>query len=171
MKEYLEIGKIVGTHGVRGMVRIQPWCDSISLLKGVKSLYTDCSGINALSVCRIAENGNVFIAQFTEIDSIESAEKLRGKTLYAKRNDLKIEKGSYFIQDIIGCTVIDSNDKTIVYGKVSDVTATVANDVWHIKNGDKEYLIPVIPSVVNNVDVENSVVVITPLKGIFDNED
>lgn len=171
MKEYLEIGKIVGTHGVRGMVRIQPWCDSISLLKGVKSLYTDCSGTNALSVCRIAENGNVFIAQFTKIDSIESAEKLRGKTLYAKRNDLKIEKGSYFIQDIIGCTVIDSDDKTIVYGKVSDVTATGANDVWHIKNGDKEYLIPVIPSVVNDVDVENSVVIITPLKGIFDNED
>ncbi len=169
MKEYLEIGKIVGTHGVRGMVRIQPWCDNLSILADIKTLYIDNMGNGSVGIGRIAENGNVFIAQIKGVDSIEGAEKLRGKILFAKRGDLKIEKGSYFIQDIIGCKVIDKDNGT-VYGKISEVSATGANDVWHIKNGDKEYLIPVIPSVVSCVNVESEIIEITPLKGIFDDE-
>lgn len=170
MKEYLEIGKIVGTHGVRGMVRIQPWCDSISVLRSVKIVFTDNGGNSSLIVKRFAENGNVFIAQFEAVDSIEAAEKLRGKILFAKRSELSIKEGSHFIQDIIGCKVIDK-DTCEVYGTVCDVSATGANDVWHIKNNDKEYLIPVIPSVVAKIDIESAVIEITPLKGIFDDED
>ncbi len=169
-KEYLEIGKIVGTHGVCGMVRIQPWCDGIEFLKGIKKYFTDNSGNDALSCERIAENGNVFIAKFSSVDTIELAEQYRGKVLYVYRNDLKLEKGRYFIQDIIDCRVLDADNGT-EYGVISDVSATGANDVWHIKKGDKEYLIPVIPPVVKNVNIDNGVIEITPLEGIFDDED
>ena len=169
-KDFLEIGKIVGTHGVRGMVRIQPWCDDIGFLKGVKNYFTDGNGKNALQCEKIAENGNVFIAKFTGVESIEQAENYRGKVLYINRNDIKLEKGRYFIQDIIDCTVFDAETGE-EYGTVCDVSATGANDVWHIKRNGKEYLVPVIPPVVKEVDVDSGVIKITPLKGIFYDED
>ena len=56
-------------------------------------------------------------------------------------------------------------------GVLSDVSETGANDVWHIKDGDKEYLIPCIEEVVVSVDIENEKIVISPLKGIFPDED
>ncbi len=169
-KDFLEIGKIVGTHGVRGMVRIQPWCDGIEFLKGVKKYYTDNLGVNSLTAERMAENGNVFIAKFVGVDTIENAEEYRGKVLYISRNDVKLEKGRYFIQDIIDCSVYDAENGTL-YGVVSDVSSTGANDVWHIKKDDKEYLIPVIPPVVKEVNVDTGVIRITALQGIFDDED
>lgn len=169
-KNFLEIGKIVGTHGVRGMVRIQLWCDGIEFLKGVKKYYTDNSGINYLVCERISPNGQVCIAKFTNINTIEEAQSYRNKVLYIDRKDVALEKGRYFIQDIIGCSVVDAQTN-IKYGEISDVSQTGANDVWHIKSGEKEYLIPVIPSVVNHVDIDSSIIKITPLKGIFEDED
>lgn len=167
---FLEIGKIVGTHGVRGMLRIQPWCDGIDFLKGIKNYYIfEKNEYNLLTCEKITSSGNVFIAKFVGIDSIENAEKLRNNVLYINRNDVHLENGRYFIQDIIGCVVTDFETGRI-YGKISDVSATGANDVWHIKDNSAEYLIPVIPSVVKNVDIENGVIKIVPLKGIFDDE-
>lgn len=169
-KEYLEIGEIVGTHGVRGMVRIKPWCDGIAFLKGVKEYFTDKNGKNGLKCEKIAENGNVFIAKFAGVESIEQAESLRGKILYINRSDVRLEKGRYFIQDIIDCAVFDAETGED-YGVICDVSATGANDVWHIKRNDKEYLIPVIPPVVKEVDIDAGVIKIIALKGIFDDED
>lgn len=169
-KEFLEIGKIVGTHGVRGMVRIQPWCDGIAFLKGVKDYFTDDNGKNGLRCEKMAENGNVFIAKFSGVEAIEQAENLRGKVLYINRKAVKLEKGRYFIQDIIGSKVFDAETGE-EYGVISDVSQTGANDVWHIKKNDKEYLIPVIPPVVKEVDIEAGEIKIIALKGIFDDED
>lgn len=168
-KQFLETGKITGTHGIRGMVRIQAWCDDYDFLKKFKTLYLDKNGVKSLTLEKIQPNGNVMIAKFRGIDTIENAEKLRNSILYINRDDANLPDGAYFIQDLIGCTVFDDNSKQ-VYGTVSDVTQTGANDVWHIKNGDNEYLIPVIDDVVKQVDVESGEIYITPLKGIFDDE-
>lgn len=169
-KRFLETGKITGTHGVRGMVRIQPWCDSFEFLCSFKKFYLDTNGTISLNCEKIQPNGNVAIAKFKEINTIEDAEKFRNKIIYIDRSDAKIEEGSYFIQDLIGCRVNDA-DTGKNYGVISEVSSTGANDVWHIKNADKEYLIPVIDEIVKEVDVENENVLITPLKGIFDDED
>ncbi len=167
---YFEIGQIVGTHGVKGMVRIKPWCDGIGILKGVKKYYLTENGNEFFTCQRLAQNGQVFIAAFNEITNIDDAKLKVGTVLYAVREDLNLEKGSYFIKDIIGCVVLDS-DTNKNYGTITDVSKTGANDVWHINNSGKEYLIPVIPSVVKNVDIEKQEVKITPLKGIFEDED
>lgn len=169
-KQFLEIGKITGTHGVRGMVRIQPWCDDFDFLKKFKRFYLDKNGEKVLFPQRIAPNGTVAVAKFSGIDTLERAESLRNSILYINRDDAKLDMGSYFIQDLIGCTVKDYHTDELL-GKISDVSQTGANDVWHIKNAGKEYLIPVIPDIVKSVDVDSGVVFITPLKGIFDDED
>ena len=104
------------------------------------------------------------------IDTVEKAQAMRGKVLYIKRDDAKLQKGNYFIAELIDCTVYDADDKEKVYGIITDVSETGANDVWHITKDDKEYLIPAIKDVVISVDVEEGVVEIRPLKGIFDDE-
>ena len=70
----------------------------------------------------------------------------------------------------MGCTVYDA-DTNQVLGTLSDVTETGANDVWHIKNNGKEYLVPAIADVIVEVNPQENSVIIRPLKGIFDHED
>lgn len=169
--KYLEIGKIVGTHALKGEVRVQPWCDSGDFLKQFKTLYFGKNGESPVSVSSVRPHGNVVIIKFDGIDSPEKAQEIRGKILYMKRADAKLKKGQYFIAELIGCKVIDFFDENKQYGTICDVSQTGANDVWHIKGKDgKEYLIPSIPQVVRQTDVESGLVKISPMRGIFDEE-
>lgn len=170
LKKYLEAGKIVGTHGIKGEIRLQPWCDSGDFLKQFKKLYTDDKGLTSLGVTAVRPHGNIVIMALKGIDSIEKAEALRGKVIYIDRADAKLEKGRYFIDDLIGCAVFDADTNELL-GTLTDVSPTGANDVWHITRNDTEYLVPAIDEVLVEVDVENEKVVIRPLKGIFDYED
>ncbi|MBR4910478.1 MAG: 16S rRNA processing protein RimM [Clostridia bacterium] len=167
-KEYIEVGKIVGTHGVRGMVRIQPWADNGDFLSGFKTFYSD-GGAMPLTVEKAQSHGNVVIAALKGIDTIEKAEKLRGKVLTVKREDTDIPEGRYFIGELMGCRVFDSATGE-EYGILCDVSATGANDVWHIKKDGKEYLLPAVNEVVKSVDIDNERIEISPMKGIFDDE-
>ncbi|MBQ5911076.1 MAG: 16S rRNA processing protein RimM [Clostridia bacterium] len=167
--KFLQTGKIVGTHGVRGMVRIQAWCDTPEFFCSLKKVYLDKDGKQSLNIVKSSPHGNVVIAQIKGVDSIEEAEKYRNKVLYMDRHDAKLEEGRYFICDLIGCQVFDSATSKKL-GVLSDVSETGANDVWHIKDGEKEYLIPCIDEVVVSVDVDNEKIVISPLKGIFPDE-
>ena len=154
IKKYLEAGKIVGTHGVRGMVRIQPWADSGEFLTRFKKLYLDENGESSVTVLKAQPHGGVVIAGFKNTETIEQAEKLRGKTVYIDREDACLPEGRYFVEDIIGCTAYDA-DSERVYGRVTDVSATGANDVWHITKNNKEYLIPAIDEVIVSPDERN----------------
>lgn len=167
-KEFIEAGKIVGTHGVRGMVRIKPWADSGDFLCGFKTFYTG-ENKTPLEITKIQQHGNIVIAGIAGIDSIEAAETLRNKVLYIKREDAGIPEGRYFVSELIGCRVYDA-DNGAFYGEVSDVSKTGANDVWHIKKDSKEYLLPAIAQVVVNIDIDSEEIKIRPMKGIFDDE-
>ena len=168
-KEFLEAGKIVGTHGVAGMVRIQSWCDSNEFFCKFKKLFLNENGIGEIIVSSSKPHGNVVIAKIKGYDSIDAAETLRNKVVYVNRNQMNLEKGAYLIQDLIGCSVFDI-DSGAFLGKISDVSKTGANDVWHIENDGREYLIPKIDDIVKLVDIDNEKVLIKPIKGIFDDE-
>ncbi|MGN1168475.1 MAG: ribosome maturation factor RimM [Acutalibacteraceae bacterium] len=171
IKEYLEIGQIVGTHGVRGEIRLNPWCDSPEFVRQFKTLYFDAHGNKSVKVVSSRVHGNVALLKLDGVDSVESASALRNKILFMKRADAKIDDGSYFIAELVDCRVIDADDESVEYGVLSDVSETGANDVWHIKKDGREYLLPAIPQVVCDVDVKDGIIKIRPLKGIFDDED
>ncbi len=170
IKQYLETGKIVGTHGIRGMVRVKPWSDSGEFLNNFKRFFLSPDGENELKAVKIQPHGGVVLIAFKGIDTVEQAESLRGKTVYICRDDITLPDGRYFIDDLIGCEVFDA-DSGEKYGVISEVSQTGANDVWHIKSGDKEYLLPAIDEVIVTVDPENETLEIRPMKGIFDDED
>lgn len=172
IKEYLDIGQIVGTHGVRGEMRVNPRCDGPEFIKQFKTLYFDKKGEKSVKVVSSRVHGNLALVKLDGIDTVEAATALRNKILYMKRSDAKIPEGSYFIAELVDCRVIDADDEEKCYGVLSDVSETGANDVWHIRSDDgKEYLIPAIPPVVIDVNVETGIIKIRPLKGIFDDED
>lgn len=171
IKDYLELGQIVGTHGIRGEIRINPWCDSPDFAKKFRTVFFGKNGENAVKVISCRPHGNIILMKLDGIDTIESAEKLKNKMLYIKREDARLPEGTWFIEELIGCKVFDA-DTDACYGKITDVSQTGANDVWHITD-DKgtEYLIPSIKEVVIDVNVSDNKVKIKPLKGIFDDAD
>ena len=168
-KQFLEVGKIVGTHGVRGEMRVECWANSPDFLKQFKKLYLD-EGNTTLSVtCR--PHKNIALMTAKGVSSIEEADLLRGKILYIDRSDVKLSEGEHFVQDIIGLTVTDA-DTGAVYGVVKDVLKTGSNDVYEMKAPDgKLFYIPVIPDIMAGFDFAQGKVLIHPMKGLFDDED
>lgn len=169
VKKFLEGGKIVGTHGVRGEMRVECWCDSPQVLAKFKTLYFD-EGNEKIKVQSRAHK-NMVLMKIPGVDTIEQADLLRGKIVYIKRSDMKLDKGVHFVQDLIGLEVTDSKTGE-VYGTVKDVLRTGSNDVYEMTGADlKLYYIPAIPDIVDEVDVDKGVIRITPMKGLFSDED
>lgn len=169
-KQYLEAGKIVGTHGLRGEVRIDPWCDDPEFLARFKRLfYKDGT---ELTIKSAKTHKNVTIVRFGGIDTVEQAELLKGKIVYINRDDVRLPKGVNFVQDIIGLQAVDADDGT-VYGEVTDVFQTGANDVYQVTKDGRDYFVPKIPDVISEIDIDGGVVKINTkiLGGIFDDED
>lgn len=170
LKAYLEIGQIVGTHGVRGELRVQPWCDSPSVMSRIRHLYWDDNGKDSISVqCR--PHQNMVLAKIKGVETVDAAAVLRGRVLYAKRQDIPLEKGRYFICDLIGLAVRDA-DSGEVYGEITDVTDNGANNVYYMRHVDgREILIPAIPDIVIKVAPEEGYILLRPMKGLFDDAD
>ena len=170
VKRYLQVGRIVSTHGVRGEMRVQPWCDGPDYLCRFSTLYFDADGREGRAVRACRPHGNVTLLTLEGVDSLEAANALRGRILYMDRTEAGLGEDEWFIEDLLGCQVIDAENGK-VYGKLTEVSQTGANDVWHIRGADgREYLIPAIPDVVRDVVPEEEKITITPLKGIFDDE-
>ncbi len=168
--KFLEVGKIVTVHALKGEVKIAPWCDSPDFICEFDYLYLDKKGSKILDVEHSRVFKNMVIAKFEGIDTVEQAQMLRDKILYISRDDVELDEDTYFIRDLIGIKVVDK-DTGKEYGVIKDVFQTGANDVYTIKGEEREYLIPAIPDVVYSTDIENKIMLITPLKGLFEDED
>ncbi len=167
-KQFLEIGKIVGTHGLKGEVRIEPWCDGAEFLCRFKRLYK--ANGTEMKVRSAKVHKNIAIVLLDGVKSVEQADTMRGMVLYMNRDDVKLPKGANFVQDLIGLKVIDFENGT-EYGVITDVIKTGANDVYQVENNGKEYFVPVIPDVVKEKDIDGGFVKIFAMKGIFEDED
>lgn len=165
-KQYLEAGKIVTTHGIKGEVKIMPYTDYPELLCEFERLFLG-KNHEEIIVERSRVSKNMIIAKLEGYDTPEASEKLRNKILYMHRDDLELDEDTYFIQDLIGLEVSDA-DSGFVYGKIIDVMQTGANDVYVIQGKDREYLVPAIPEVVISTDIDENTMTIRPLEGLFE---
>jgi len=168
-KQFLEVGQIVNTHGLKGEMRVDPWCDDPEFICMFNKLYLENGDTIKITKARVQKNVAVIKAE--GIDTIEQADTMRRKILYINRDDVELDEDVFFVQDILGCEVIDEETRQC-YGKITDVLKTGANDVYQVTDSEsKNYLIPVIDDVVISTDIDAGVVVIRPMKGIFDDED
>ena len=171
IKEYLELGQIVSTHGIRGEMRLNPWCDGPEFVKKIKTVYFDKNGEKSIAVESARPHGNIVILKLQGINTIEQAQTLRNTVLFMKRNDASLPENTWFIDDLIGCTVRQF-DSDRAYGKITDVQKYPANDVWTVRSENgKETLVPAIKDVIISADIQNGTVYINALKGLFDGEE
>lgn len=147
--KFLEAGEIVNTHGIKGEVKIVPWCDSPEFLCQFKTVYIDN---NAVKVDVARPHKNNVIAKLAGIDDIDAAMALKNKVVFIDRSKVKLPAGRHFIADLIGLDVCDA-DTDFVYGKITDVLTLPSNEVYVVK-GDKEYMIPAVDEFIveSNID-------------------
>lgn len=160
IKQYLECGKIVNTHGVKGEVKVEPWCDSPEFLLNIKNIYIDSKSYAILSA-RVHKGMVIILLE--GIPDINTAMRYKNKIIYINRDDVTLAPGSWFIQDIIGFNVIDVNGNEI--GVLKDVLDMPAGDVY-VVIGREEHLIPAVPEFLKKVDQENKRITVSLIEGM-----
>lgn len=167
MENLLEVGQIVNTYGIKGYVKVVPLVDKINQFTSFKKLYIIRNNKKQeLQIEDVKFSKNMVLIKFNNIETIEQAEEYRNMYLNAERKDIKLEKGAYFIVDLIGINVYTESNEYL--GKISEVLQPGANDVYIIKNDEsKEILIPVIPDVIKYVDIENKKIIVKLLDGLI----
>lgn len=160
-KQFLEAGVIAATHGLKGEMRIYPWSDSPQFLCGLKRIYIDGKEYR---FTKAAPHKSMVLCALEGIEDLREALALKGKTIFINRADVVLEKGRYFIQDLIGLEVIDQNRGSL--GKIDDVQNLPANDVYFVRGPEQNYRIPAVPAFIKNVDLVAGIVETEVIEGM-----
>lgn len=168
MEDFLQVGIITQTHGIRGEVKVFPTTDDPHRFKKLKEVILDTGKEKiTLEIENVKFFKNLVILKFKGIDNINDIERHKGKSLYVTRaNAVKLKKDEYFIADLIGIEVFDENDKHL--GVLKNVIETGANDVYSIELEDKsELLLPAIKQCVLDIDIEDRKMKVHILDGLM----
>ena len=166
-KEMLEIGQIVNTFGIKGMVKIVPFTDDIKRFDNLKTIYVVTkSKKTKYEIEEIKYHKNLVLAKLKGIDNMNDAELLKQSSVQIERKDaISLEKNTYFIVDLIGLKVI--TDKNEELGNIVDIFNTGSNDIYVVKDEmGKQTLLPAISEVIKNIDMENKVITVHLMKGL-----
>lgn len=144
---YLECGKIVNTHGIRGEVKIVPWADSPEFLCGLPALYIDGKAM-ALRSARV-HKGNV-IALLEGVEDVNAAMLLKNKVVFLSRADVELPDGAFFLADLIGLRVVDENGAEL--GVLEDILSPSVQRIYVVR-GQREILIPAVPEFILETNV------------------
>ena len=165
--KYLECGKIINTHGIKGAVKLESWCDSPETLADLEYIFFK---VNGGFVEKRVLSTSIFkrhvIAYIEGINDIDAAAALKETVIYADRDDIPLEDGDYFISDLIGLPVIDADSRE-EYGKITEVFNTGASDIYTVATANGEKMIPAVPEFIIEIDLERGVFV-KPIEGMFD---
>lgn len=163
--EILELGKVVNTHGIRGEIKIQPWCDDPEVFDTLDYIYI---GGERYEILRSRFHKNCIIAQVEGVSNINVAELMRNKIVTIEREALgELPEGTYYIADLEGLEVRTADSK--ILGNIKEVIRTGSNDVYVLDNDEKKpILIPVIEQVVKEVNIDGGYVEVELMKGLID---
>ena len=166
-KEYLEGGKVCAPHGVRGLIKVESWCDLPKVLASQKKLFlAESDGKYKELTVKTASVADRFVLFSIEgIDSREEAQGYKNKILYLHRSTIPVPKGAVLIADMIGLPVIDANSGR-VYGTLTEVNDGVRGKLYTVKTEENDVLLPGVPEFIKEIDVERGVF-ITPIPGFF----
>ena len=165
---YLECGRVLGAHGVRGVLKLEPWCDSPKILGGAKRVYLSRMEGEFVErrVLTASVSGDTVLMSIEGVADRDAAIAMRGTVLYMHRDDIPLRPGEMFLADMIGLPVIDAESGR-VYGEISRVEEAARGLLYTIKTEEKEVLYPSNPELVKEIDPERGML-ITPISGFFD---
>lgn len=166
MEQFLQVGVISSTHGIRGEVKVFPTTDNAERFKTLKNVILDAGREQiSLEIQNVKFFKQFVILKFKGIDNINDIEMYKGKSLLVSREDaVELEEDEYYIADLIGMKVLTDDGEE---GILSDVMETGANEVYVVDfNSLGEVLIPAIHDCILEVDVENMVMHVHLLEGL-----
>lgn len=165
--DYFKIGKIVNTHGIKGMIKIYPYTENIHDLDNIKQIYLNPELQKKYTVKSVNAQKNMLLMSLEGIDTQEEAETLKNEYLYIPRDpNEKLQKDTYYICDIIGCDVISIDDNSFV-GKIVDVFNTGANDIYEVKTENSSICLPAIFDVIKKIDIKQKKVYVHMMEGLM----
>lgn len=166
---YLELGQIVNTQGLKGVMKVNPFTDEITRFEELKTIYIEMKKeLIEFEIEDIKYHKNQVLLELKGIDTIEEAEKYRNCYIKIARKDAKkLPKDTYFIADLLGLDVYTDEDKKI--GILSDIYPTGSNDVYVVKEEEtgKQILLPGIAEVIKQVDIENKKIIVHIINGLL----
>jgi 16S rRNA processing protein RimM len=163
--EWLEAGKIVGVHGIRGEVTMEIWCDSPAFLKSVKRFGVQTSGaFREVPIESTREHQGRLLVKFSDISSREDAQALRGTVLYFHRSDVSLPEGKHFLADLIGLEAKGVDGTSL--GRLTAVWQQPTHDVYVIQDGETEHLVPAVKPFLQQLDPTNGILVLELIEGM-----
>lgn len=169
MEQFLRVGVISNTHGIRGEVKVFPTTDDVKRFEDLKEVMIDTKkDYVTLKIQQVKYFKQFVILKFKDIDNINDIEKYKGMDLLVTReNAIPLEENEYFIYDLIGCTVYTDDNKEL--GELTEVLQTGANDVYVVKtSAGKEILLPAIDECILDINIEEKKITAHLMNGLIE---
>lgn len=168
MENFLEIGQIVNSYGLKGQMKIVPFTDDIKRFSKLKTIYIEIDKqLKEFKIEEVKYHKNNVLIKLEGINDINDTEKYKNCYVKVDRKDaVKLPKDSYFIVDLLGLEVFTEEDNLLL-GKIVDVFPTGSNDVYVVKDElGKQVLLPAIGEVIKDVDIPNKKIIVNLIKGL-----
>ena len=168
-EELIPVGRIIATHGIRGQMKLHSYSGNAESLSAAcfVVLKSPAGLLRESALEGFKSNAGRFIIKLRDFDDIDKARPLVGSEVCLKRSQLpELEEDEYYWSDLIGLRVV-TEDGTVL-GTVADIFETGSSDIYVVRDGEREHLIPAIADVIKSVDLQNGTIVITPLDGLLD---
>lgn len=166
MKEYIKVGKIVNTHGVKGCLKCIPMTDDMERFDELEYVYTEKDNKKRKINNAWYRKGLVYL-ELEDINDMDAAESLRNTFISIYDDQLReLPEGSYYLFDLEGMEVYSDLGEYV--GKISDIYQTGANDVYEVTDKKNSYLIPAVKDVVKEVSVKEKKMVIHVIEGLLE---
>ena len=163
----LEIGQIVNTFGIKGIVKAKPFTDDIKRFDNLKTVYIEKNNTKKeYEIEEVKYHKDMVLIKFKGVDTVEQAELLRNAYLTISRDSVeKLEEGRYYIVDMLGLEVY--TDEQVLLGTLDDIFNTGSNDIYVVKDKQgKQILLPAIQDVIKQIDMENRKMIVHLLPGL-----
>ena len=164
---FLTVGKIVGTHGVRGMLKVHSYAESAEIfrLEDTVVLTDPSGGKQRVTFDTVKPHKRGLLVSLASIKNRDQARALVGSSLKVPRSSLPpVEEGTYYWADLIGLAVYTADREYL--GVLERVMPTGSNDVYVIRDNGSEVLVPALATVVSAVDLERRMMTVKLPEGL-----
>ncbi|MDD2851750.1 MAG: ribosome maturation factor RimM [Desulfuromonadaceae bacterium] len=167
--ELLPVGKIIGTHGIKGLLKVFSYSGNIQSLHAAKIVFMKGKDgvLREYGITRVSPHSSGFILGLDDFSDINQVLPLVGSELCLERSQLPVpDEDEYYWCDLLGLSVQTDTGTTL--GTIVDIFETGSSDIYVVRGEQKEYLIPAIADVIDSIDLPGKKMVITPLDGLLD---